>query len=112
MCRDLALDGGNLPDDPFSDPTMADNDETPRRDVFSLGIVIYIIMTGHYPFQEGPAPVGDAHWPYEESVRQRFKEGEFPDLTNVRFGQVIKGCCCTRDYPSGVEVLAAIWAEM
>ena len=58
LCKALELDGKSLPDDPFSDPDMAEDDETPRRDVFSLSIIIYIIETGRYPFCDGLAPKG------------------------------------------------------
>ena len=101
LCKALNLDGNNLPDDPFSDPTLADDDGTPRRDVFSLGIVIYFIMTGHYLFHEGPFPGGAARWVFGELVNCQFQKGRLPGLTNMHFGQVIKRCCYTRDYPSG-----------
>lgn len=57
-CAELNLDGGLLPDDPFSDPCLVEYD-SPKVDVFSLGIIIYVIMTGHYPFYNGTAPRGE-----------------------------------------------------
>jgi serine/threonine protein kinase len=44
------------------------NTESPRLDVWALGIVIYIIMEGHYPFHEGPASMGEAKERYEVCV--------------------------------------------
>jgi serine/threonine protein kinase len=44
-CTKLGLNGQLVPDDPYFDPQLTDFN-SPKVDVFSLGIVIYIIMTG------------------------------------------------------------------
>ncbi|KAH8723059.1 kinase-like domain-containing protein [Phaeosphaeriaceae sp. PMI808] len=54
-CRDLGLDGHLLPDEPFFDLTLTDF-ASPKLDIFSLGIIIYIINTGRYPFHTRPGP--------------------------------------------------------
>ncbi|KAF1961312.1 hypothetical protein CC80DRAFT_577670 [Byssothecium circinans] len=47
-CEALDVFGELLPDDPFSDPWMTgDQLKSPKLDLYSLSIVIYIIMTGH-----------------------------------------------------------------
>lgn len=106
-CRVLDLDGGLAPDDPFRDPLLTTFD-SPKVDVFSLGIIIYVIMTGHYPFHQGPAPQGDERYSYEDRVQQRFAQGDFPNLSGVHFGEVIAGCCCERRFETAKEVVAAL----
>ncbi|KAF2254413.1 kinase-like protein [Trematosphaeria pertusa] len=110
-CVELNLDGGLLPDNPFSDPCLTDY-ESPKVDVFSLGVVIYVIMTGHYPFYNGPAPQNAERFVYGERVRMLFEQGHFPNLSDVPFGGIIAGCCCARRFETAKEVVAALEAEM
>ncbi|KAH8707500.1 kinase-like domain-containing protein [Phaeosphaeriaceae sp. PMI808] len=109
-CSDLSLDGGLAPDFPFYDPHSDINTE--RIDVFSLGILLYIINTGQYPFHEGPAPQDEERFEYGLRVRQLYEEGKFPDLRGVQFGEVISGCCVERRFPTAEEVVAALKVEM
>lgn len=112
-CLELELDGLLLPDDPFFDPQLKPSEfEFPKLDVFSLGILIYIILTGHYPFHQGPAPQDEDRFVYGDRVRELYKKGEFPDLSGLPFGEVIAGCCCERRFRTAKEVDEAIEEEM
>ncbi|OAL55907.1 kinase-like protein [Pyrenochaeta sp. DS3sAY3a] len=110
-CRDLGLNGHLLPDDPFFDPFVT-NFESPKLDIFSLGIILYIINTGHYPFHPRPAPGDDERFAYEDFAHSQLEQNKFPDLTNVLFGNVIAGCCIERRFETAHEVVVAIEAEL
>jgi serine/threonine protein kinase len=109
-CHDISLDGGLAPDFPFFDPQSDVN--TKRIDVFSLGILLYIINTSQYPFHKGSAPQDEERFEYGLRVQELYKEGKFPDLRGVQFGQVISGCCVERRFPNAKEVVAALKKEL
>jgi serine/threonine protein kinase len=48
MCSHLDLDGRGLPDHPFWDLVWR---STTATDIFSLGSIFYIIMTGRWPYK-------------------------------------------------------------
>jgi len=110
-CSELELDGGLIPDDPCFDPHLTDF-TSPKVDLFSLGIVIYIIVTGHYPFYQSPAPQNEERFVYGARVRKLFDQGKFPDLSSVRFGGVVAGCCYERRFETAKEVVVALEAEI
>jgi serine/threonine protein kinase len=110
-CRQLDLDGHLLPDPPFFDPHLTDFD-TPKVDVFSLGILLYIINTGQYPFHQGLAPQDQKRFEYENYVEALLQQNKFPSLSGVQFKDVIAGCCCERRFESAEEVVVALKAEM
>jgi serine/threonine protein kinase len=110
-CRELDLNGHLLPDPPFFDPHLTDFN-TPKVDVFSLGILLYIINTGQYPFHQGPVAQDRGRFEYEDYVEARLKRDEFPSLSGVQFKDVISGCCCERRFESAEEVVVALEAEM
>jgi serine/threonine protein kinase len=108
---ELSLDGGLLPDDLFSDPCLLDY-KSPKVNVFSLGVVIYVIMTGHYPFCNSPAPRGEERFVYSDQVRALFKKGVFPKLSSVPLGDIIARCCHERSFDTAKEVVEALEIEM
>ncbi|OAL45261.1 hypothetical protein IQ07DRAFT_662121 [Pyrenochaeta sp. DS3sAY3a] len=110
-CPKLDLDGDLLPDDPFFDPHITDF-ASPKLDIFRLGIILYIINTGRYPFRTGPAPRDDERFAYEDFVRSQLQENRFPDLSGVPFREVIAGCCVERRFETTHEVVAAVKAEL
>jgi serine/threonine protein kinase len=112
QCRELNLSGGLLPDTPFLAPLLTQQEfDLPKLDVFSLGVLIYIIVTGHFPFHQGPSPQGEERWAYNDRVQERLDQGEFPDLSDVQFRDIIEGCCLERRFENAGEVLKAL-AEM
>lgn len=110
-CLELDLDGELLSDDPFMDPQLA-NLKLPKLDVFSLGVVIYIIMTDQYPFHQGPAPLAEERFIYGDRVLKLFDEGKFSTLSSVKFGSVIAGCYSERLFETTKEVVNVLEAEM
>jgi pentatricopeptide repeat protein len=110
-CPVLELSGALIPDDPYLDPQLKLTDfDLPKVDVFSLGVIIYIIMTGHYPFEERSAPANEEMYVYGARVQKLYKNGKFPDLSCVLFGDVIAGCCCERRFQTAKEVVEAMEA--
>ncbi|EEP75415.1 predicted protein [Uncinocarpus reesii 1704] len=51
-----------------------------RDDLFSLGSLIYFIMTGHYPYEEAPS----------DEVIKHYETQKFPDTRNVGFDKLIR----------------------
>jgi serine/threonine protein kinase len=104
-CETLELDGRHMPDTPFFDPRITTWESKPATDIFSLGSIIYVIMTGYWPFRASPPPdTADDMDIYQDKVDKLFKEGVFPDVSGIQGGDVILGCWQSR-YKSAVEVL-------
>lgn len=108
-CDDLGLNISHLPDDPFFDPRMPWN-STAAVDIFSLGSIIYTILTGHWPYREGPSlvTVEDKN-AYETYVNEMFTAGSFPDVSSLKFGTVVMGCW-DHQYSTAEEVLLQLIA--
>jgi serine/threonine protein kinase len=113
------LDGQLVPDVPYLDPLLVPwltkalvDFQSPKVDIYSSGIVVYIIVTGYYPFHQGPASREGEKNAYAARVRQMFHRGEFSDLSGVPFGGVIAGCCCNRRFGTAKEVVEAIENEI
>jgi serine/threonine protein kinase len=105
-CDVPKLDGGHMPDTPFFDPRISRPWESePATDIFSLGSVIYVIMTGYWPFRTSPPPSSaEDMYRYQDQVNELFTKGTFPDVHEVQGGDVIRGCWEYR-YKSAAEVL-------
>lgn len=105
VCEALDLDGGGLPDAGFSDPNSCGM-STPATDIFSLGSVLYTIITGHWPFRD---PGGLFHSmeemeQYESRVDGLFKKGIFPDTKGLLGGEIMLGCW-TQKYSNVDDIL-------
>ena len=111
MCKELDLDGGHLPDDPFFDPTLGFV-STPATDIFSLGSVLYTILTGHWPYKlPGLFNTPEEMYSYQSKVNALFSQGQFPDVTELTGEKVVMGCWMKR-YSTAEEILEAIDVEM
>lgn len=108
VCQELELDGNRLPNDPFYDPTQG-FDVTPALDIFSLGSVLYTILTGNWPyrtrfyFSEGD----DEYLDYVDMVCDLFKQGKYPDVSLLVGGNVIMGCW-RKEYKTAQQVVDAL----
>jgi serine/threonine protein kinase len=104
-CEALELDGKNMPDTPFFDPRITSWESKPATDIFSLGSVIYVIMTGCWPFRTGQPPsAAEDMDDYRDEVDELFRKGTFPDVSGLQGGHVISGCWEYR-YENAAEVL-------
>jgi serine/threonine protein kinase len=93
------------PDTPFFDPQITSWESKPATDIFSLGSVIYVIMTRYWPFRASPPPSTAKNTEvYRDEVDKLFKKGAFPDVSELQGGDVIRGCWEYR-YTSAAEVL-------
>ena len=90
------------------DPRMP-CESTLSTDIFSLGSIFYVIVTGHWPFMDGPPDWESAEQrlKYMESVRASFEKGVFPAVSDLGGGDVIKGCW-EHQYGTAEEVLQAV----
>jgi hypothetical protein len=106
------LDCGNLPDSGFFDPNSP-WESTTDTDIFSLGSVLYAIVTGRWPYREtsGPFKSVDDMERYERNVDDLFKRGEFPDVTGLYGGKVMLGCW-RHEYTSVDDILRDVEPEM
>ncbi|KZF23883.1 kinase-like protein [Xylona heveae TC161] len=55
---------------------------TIQHDLFSLGSLIYNIVTGHQPFE------GES----SRKIQQHYKTNNFPNLENLQYGEIIHRC--------------------
>lgn len=64
------------------------------EDIFALGSVLYFIQTGHEPYDD----IGD------DEVQDRFEAAEFPDVSSLRYGNIIHSCW-VGDFNNAQEVV-------
>ena len=110
-CSELGLDGNQLPDGPFYDPLQGTK-STPALDIFSLGSVLYTILTGHWPFrsEKGPFQSTEEMLDYETQIQNLHRVGKYADITGLKGGQIILGCW-ERRFENASDVLIALDAE-
>ncbi|KAI9050614.1 hypothetical protein LZ554_005773 [Drepanopeziza brunnea f. sp. 'monogermtubi'] len=109
-CRELGHSIPHLPDDPFFDVRMPWI-PTEAIDIFSLGSIIYTILTGHWPYREGTPPLNlDDIGVYETYVNDMITKGVSPDVSSLRAGKAIRGCW-DHQYQTTEEVLGAMRLE-
>jgi serine/threonine protein kinase len=106
VCEELGLDGNQLPSDPFYDPTQGVK-ITQALDIFSLGSVLYTILTGHWPYRTQPYfSEDDTYLDYVDRVESLFRKGQYPDVTELSAGQVVMGCWM-KSYTTADQILSA-----
>ncbi|KAH7235105.1 hypothetical protein MRS44_009445 [Fusarium solani] len=108
-CEEIGIPGENLPDDGFFDPNSGWT-TTVTTDIFSLGSVLYTIVSGHWPYREPPCGLFTSREEveeYESRVNGFFKEGIFPDTKGLYGGEIILGCW-TGQYSSANDILRAV----
>lgn len=93
VCEELGLDGGGLPDAGFFDPG-SDGAPTPATDIFSLGSVLYTIVTGHWPYRDAGERFTSPEKmeQYVARVDDSFGKGIFPDTEELLGGDIILKC--------------------
>lgn len=107
-CEDLQLSGGTLPDSGFHNP----NDPwepTYAADIFSLGSVLYTIMTGHWPFRSatGEWTSTEEMMEYNAKVDRCFAGGIFPEVEGLFGGEIITRCW-TNKFSDAAEIMATV----
>jgi serine/threonine protein kinase len=81
-----SFNGLGLPNAGFFQPLVTEVSEL--TDIFALGSTMYTIMTGQLPHQELVRDAED----YDAIVDVRFRNGKFPDVSNIEGGQTILEC--------------------
>lgn len=76
-------------------------------DIFSMGSIMYIIVTGFWPHRtSGPPQDYDEDVSYSREVEKLFRDSIFPNVDGT-IGDVIRGCW-TNEFTSAQAVLDAL----
>lgn len=111
VCQKLGVDGKQLPDPGFFDPN-AEWKATTATDIFSIGSILYSIVSGHWPHREpGPFNSSEDYLNYDKQVEEHFKNQNYPDVDGLFGGRIILGCW-TKMYLSADDVLQALNNEI
>ncbi|OAR02107.1 hypothetical protein LLEC1_05479 [Akanthomyces lecanii] len=107
-CEELALTADKLPDSGFFNPKPPWK-STYTVDIFSLGSVLYAIVTGHWPFRKSTLPFASVEEmeEYEASVDANFADGKFPNVAGLLGGDVMLGCW-DGTFSKASEIMAAV----
>jgi serine/threonine protein kinase len=101
-CKELNLSGNKLPDAGFFNPESK-WEPSFAIDIFSLGSVLYTIITRHWPFREnesgGQFETLEEMEVYGDYVEEQFANHRFPDTEQIYKGEIILGCW-TAQFPS------------
>lgn len=86
------IDGGHLPDSGFFNPCDPE-ESTESTDIFSLGSIYYVIMTGHWPYRSSSRfQSSEEMLQYGELVDGLFASKKFPPVDELPGGVVIQRC--------------------
>lgn len=107
-CEELALSAEKLPDSGFFNPKLPWQ-PTCTVDIFSLGSVLYTIVTGHWPFRASTRPFASMEEmeEYEASVDANFADGKFPNVAGLLGGDIILSCW-DGTFSMASEIVAAV----
>jgi serine/threonine protein kinase len=95
----------------FLTPTRPGN-QTTDTDIFSLGSVLYAIVTGRWPCRDsGSFKSVDDMEIYSQKVNNLFRQGEFPDVKGLYGGGVMMRCW-KHEYTSVDDILRDVEPEM
>ncbi|OAA55615.1 Protein kinase-like domain protein [Niveomyces insectorum RCEF 264] len=108
-CPELGVDGRGMPSTPFLHPVYATDDvASVGLDLFGLGSVCYVILTGHWPHSTAPggrpAREAQARQEYEQRVDELFRQDIYPDVSTLPGGDVVLRCWL-RKYTTAEDVL-------
>jgi serine/threonine protein kinase len=107
-CNELGILANSLPDAGFFDPN-SDWTPSPAIDIFSLGSVLFTILTGHWPFREpgGLFSSIEEMEAYGDYVDDRFRKGSFPQVDDFWGGEIVLGCW-THKFSNVEEVMSKL----
>lgn len=109
-CEKLGVDGGHLPDPGFFDPNV-EWVAAKSVDIFSVGSILYSIVTGHWPYRKpGPFTEEESLPEYDQRVEELFRRREFPNVNGLFCGDIVLGCW-HGEYNSIDDVIRALDEE-
>lgn len=109
-CEGIGLEGLGFPRFGFCNPLRRWESST-TVDVFGLGSVLYITMTGYWPFRTSRERMFTMEEldEYEQISNTQFSEKQFPHVSDAHWDEVIQKCW-TGAFSNGQEVAEFIKA--